>query len=1027
MSVAAVVTAVAVRLMLEPALGDRLPFITLFAAIVFIAWYGGRGPALLALVVGSVAVAFFVLQPRYSFAIGRFEYQVGLVLYGVVGFACIAMFESLRKAQRRAEERGERLRTTLASIGDGVISTDTEGRITDMNAVAESLTGWTLGEAKGQALDTVFRIVNEETRQPVQSPVTKALKQGVIVGLANHTVLIAKDGTERPIDDSAAPIRCKGGEIVGCVLVFRDVTERRRQETALRSQAEQLRDERERLRVTLASIGDAVITTDTEGRITFLNAVAESLTGWPQGEAAGKPLDAVFNIVNEETRKGVDNPAKRALREGVVVGLANHTDLIRKDGTERPIDDSAAPIRDGDGRVIGCVLIFRDITERRRAEQQVANEKARIESVMNNVIDGVITIDESGRAESFNRAAEELFGYTAAEVIAQNVNILMPEPFHGEHDGYLSNYLRTGEAKIIGIGREVEGRRKDGSTFPMDLAVSEFWLNQRRYFTGIVRDITERKLAEATLRRQAALLHAVNDNTSELIFMKDRAGRLTYANAATLRVIGMTAEQALGSLDRENFQVPAEHDAISANDRSVAEKGRSLTTEETYTSADGRRRVFLSTKSPLRDDGGQIVGVVGVSLDITDRKQMEREREERAAELALALGKRTEEARRAENAERLLRETDRRKDEFLATLAHELRNPLAPLLNALELLRLANDDKEAVEESRSLMERQVQQLIRLVDDLLDVSRITKGKLQLHKNRVELAGVLKVAIETVRPLIEASLHELTVTLPPQPIHVLADPTRLAQVFVNLLNNAAKYTDKAGHIWLTVQRKGPEVAVSVRDTGIGIPSEHLPHIFRMFSQVESALDRSQGGLGIGLSLVKGLVELHGGTIEARSGGPRMGSEFTVQLPIVDAVDVAPRETIAEEEHVGSDRTCRILVVDDLRDSADSMAKVLRTKGHDIRTAYDGLEAVQTGAAFQPHVVLLDIGLPKMNGYDVARRIRNEPWGGNVALVAMTGWGQEEDKRRSLDAGFDHHLTKPVDAAALERLLAVIVSQH
>jgi PAS domain S-box-containing protein len=1243
---------------------------------------------------------------------------IGIVLLCVVSYLNHRNLVARQNAADFIAEHRERLRTTLASIGDAVISTDTDVRVTNMNAVAESLTGWKVEEAIGQPLDTVFRIVNEETRQPVDDPATKAMKEGVIVGLANQTVLIAKDGAELPIDDSAAPIRCSLGKVVGCVLVFRDVTVRRRAERVSRSLAaiiessddaiigkdidgvitswngaaerlfgysaaeaigkpigilapadrldetpailaclkrgeriehfdtvrrakdgrlvpisltvspikdqegrivgaskiardiserlraeESLREERARLRATLNGIGDAVIVTDAQGRVTMMNPVAEALTGWAE-EAIGRTLGEVFHIINEQSRQPAESPVDRVIREGTIVGLANHTLLIAKNGTMVPIDDSAAPVRDSQGQIIACVLVFRDITVRRETARQLADEKARAQSIVNHAIDGIIAMDDRGTVEAVNPAAEKLFGYQAAEVIGQNVKMLMPEPYHSEHDRYIANYLRTEQAKIIGIGREVEGRRKDGGTFPMDLAVSEFWLNNQRYFTGIVRDISVRKETEATikaliaqqaadfeslmrlqelstrmigagdfsrlleeilnaaigitnadmgniqlveagalkivaqrgfdarfrdffsavhdgrsacgaamqdgrrvivedvltspifagtsaleimlagnvravqstplvsrsgrvlgvfsthfrkpqrqnerelhmldllariaadliehmqtedkLRRQAALIQTVNDNTSELIFMKDREGRLTYVNAATLRAIGVTAEQALGSVDRENFTHPEEHDAIAANDRQVAQTGQSLTTEEVYTCADGRQRVFLSTKSPVRDEQNEIVGVIGVSLDITERKELEREREQQAAELALALVRRTEEARRAEKAEQLLREADRRKNEFLATLAHELRNPLAPLRNALELIRRSHDDNTVVEQSRSIMERQVSQMVRLVDDLLDISRITQGKLQLRKERVELVDVLNSAVETAHPLIESSGHSLTLSLPSQPVHVSADATRLAQVFANLLNNAAKYTEKGGQIWLTAGQRDGEAVVSVRDSGIGIPADHLPHIFTIFSQVGSALERSQGGLGVGLSLVKGLVELHRGTVEARSDGPGMGSEFTVQLPTVSAPAVESRKPGSDGEKVDGVPKCRILIVDDLRDAADSLAKILRMMGHDIRTAYDGLEAVQTAAAFRPNVVLLDIGLPKINGYEAARQIRNELSGSNVALVALTGWGQEDDKRRSAEAGFNHHLTKPVDTTALQNLLARITAQ-
>jgi CheY-like chemotaxis protein len=398
---------------------------------------------------------------------------------------------------------------------------------------------------------------------------------------------------------------------------------------------------------------------------------------------------------------------------------------------------------------------------------------------------------------------------------------------------------------------------------------------------------------------------------------------------------------------------------------------------------------------PLRGPDGSVRGCVGAFADVTALKE----------------------------AEEALQEADRRKDEFLAVLAHELRNPLAPIRNSVELLRRADGNPDLIGQSSRIMERQVAQMVRLVDDLLDISRITRGKIQLRKERVELSAAVQSAVEECRPLIGAQSHELTVTLPPEAIHLDADATRLAQVISNLLNNAVRYTEKGGHIWLTAERQGNEAVVSVRDTGIGISAEHLPRLFEMFSQAAPALERSQGGLGIGLALVRGLVELHGGTVEARSGGTGMGSEFIVRLPVVDVSVRHEPQDPAEDHGVANGCKRRILAVDDNRDAADSLAVLLRMMGHEARTAYDGLEAVQAAATFQPEVVLLDIGLPKMNGYEAARHIRQQPWGKGMALVALTGWGQEQDKRRALAAGFDHHLTKPVEAVALEEPLALI----
>jgi signal transduction histidine kinase len=378
-------------------------------------------------------------------------------------------------------------------------------------------------------------------------------------------------------------------------------------------------------------------------------------------------------------------------------------------------------------------------------------------------------------------------------------------------------------------------------------------------------------------------------------------------------------------------------------------------------------------------------------------------------------------ARRSiEYKQRQLEQADRRKDEFLATLAHELRNPLAPMRIAVELLQSADDQPELRSQARDMMERQLGVMVRLIDDLLDVGRITHGKLQLHMERVELALVARTALETARPHIEAQSQELTVMLPSQSVFLECDPMRLAQVLMNLLTNAAKYTEKGGHIWLTAELQGNEVVVSVRDTGVGIAAGHLPLLFKMFSQVTPALERSQGGLGIGLALVRAIVELHGGSVEASSAGPGLGSEFIVRLPIAAAPVEMFVETSNHNEEGQSSRQRRILVADDNRDATDGMAMMLRMKGHHTRTAYDGLEAVQLAASFRPDLLLLDIGMPKMNGYEVARHIRQQPWGKNMVLIALTGWGQEKDKRRALEAGFDHHQTKPVVPATLEKLL-------
>jgi signal transduction histidine kinase len=417
---------------------------------------------------------------------------------------------------------------------------------------------------------------------------------------------------------------------------------------------------------------------------------------------------------------------------------------------------------------------------------------------------------------------------------------------------------------------------------------------------------------------------------------------------------------------------------------------------------------------------GRLLGVLGMFARRTLPDEVTADLEPLANMIALYLDRRRVEEDLRQVAAKLS-EADRRKNEFLATLAHELRNPLAPIRNGLQLMHLADDDPQIIKESLPLLERQVKHMVRLIDDLMDVSRITLGKLELRKERVELASVIRNAVETSRPLIEESGHELAVTHSSMPLDVDGDITRLAQVFSNLLNNAAKHTEQGGEIALIVERHGNEAVVSVRDNGVGIPTEMLAHVFDPFTQVDRSLERSQGGLGIGLTLVKRLVEMHGGSIEARSGSHRMGSEFVVRLPIM--------LVMASETALGDSRTSpamqsagrRILVVDDNRDSARTLARLLEIIGHEARMAHDGGEAVATAEAYHPEVILLDIGLPVMNGYEVAKTIRRHSWGTDIVIVALTGWGQAEDRKRSKEVGIDRHLVKPVEPQALIDLLS------
>jgi signal transduction histidine kinase len=438
-----------------------------------------------------------------------------------------------------------------------------------------------------------------------------------------------------------------------------------------------------------------------------------------------------------------------------------------------------------------------------------------------------------------------------------------------------------------------------------------------------------------------------------------------------------------------------------------------------------RSKVAVFAEMHLRTRESELANRALIA-EIAERRRVEHELRELNNTLELRVAERTVALRKSEE---VLKDADQRKDEFLATLAHELRNPLAPVRNSLELMKRANGNTALIDQVRSTMERQISHMVRLIDDLLDVSRITRNRLELKLEQVELANVLHDAVEACRPHCERAGHALTIVLPPEPIYLRADPTRLVQIFGNLLTNACKYTKPGGHIWLTAARQGNEVIVSVKDTGIGIPPVMLPKVFDLFTQIDNSLERSAGGLGIGLSLAKRLTEMHEGNVTAHSEGQDQGSEFIVRLPISSGVSSseassavamsAPPQPAADKSRSAGAR--RILVVDDTRDSADSLAMLLKITGHETQTAHNGLEAIEKAESYRPNVILLDIGMPKMNGYDACRAIRGQPWGQDIKMIALTGWGQEEDRRKSKDAGFDGHLVKPVDISALLALLA------
>ena len=978
--------ALLIRLPLSPVFGG--PYTTLFAGVALAAWLTRWKATIVAAMVAFIAANRVYVTDPLSLRLADF---IDLGVYAISAATIIFLVEHLQRSRERVQQyAGERaaaldaerrqkdlLRVTLASIGDAVITTDGNGRVTGLNAMAEQLTGWSESEAIGQPLETIFRAVNEQTRQPIDSPVARALRDGVVTGLANHSVLISKSGDERPIDDSAAPIRSGSGHVLGCVLIFRDVSERRDTEREILAN-------REKLRITLASIGDGVIVTDADGRVRSLNQEAERLTGWQSEDAAGLPLSDVFSIVNEVSGKRVENPVDRVLREGMVVGLANHTLLISKDGTRTPIDDSAAPIREDNGPLLGVVLVFRDVARQREFERT----QAHLAAIVQYSGDAIVTKDLNGIVQTWNQSAQELFGYTPEEIIGKSITVLLPpERIHEEAE--ILARLRQGQPS-----ERLETVRvaKDGRRIFVSLSISPLRDRDGNIIgaSKVVHDITDRKIAEDALRESEQRFRTLADAAPVLIWISGTDKRFTWFNKQWLDFVGRPMEQEIGNGWADNVY-PDDLNHCLETYTTKFDAREPFTMMYRLKRHDGEYRWVLDTGAPRIGSNNDFAGYIGSCIDITERRQ----------------------------AEESLREADRRKDEFLAVLSHELRNPLAPIAMAVAVMQRKPAADQQEQELRNIIQRQTAQLGRLLDDLLDVNRIRSGKVVLRKERVPLDTAVSRAVEAVKPQIDTRHQKLVVNLPREPVHVNADMARITQVIANLLSNACKYTPAAGNITLTVIPHGDNAILSVRDSGIGISPDQIPRIFDMFAQVSPALERTESGLGVGLALTRTLVELHGGTIEVRSEGPGKGSEFIVQLPADRSAASAETKAAVLPPERAPSTPRKILVADDNIDSAQMLARALRELGHDVRVAHDGIATIEEAKKFAADVAILDIGMPRMNGYDVSKTLRKR-FGPGITLIALTGWGQEADKHRAAEASFDHHLTKPVDLRAVEHLL-------
>ncbi len=1093
-------------------------------------------------------------------------------------------------ARRRAVERElwdqrESLRVTLASIGDGVIVTDPEGYVTFLNAVAETLTGWTQLEAEGRFVEEVFHIVNEQTRQKTENPAVRALREGRIVGLANHTVLIARDGVERIIDDSAAPICEQDGDVLGVVLVFRDVTETRSLESA-----------RSRLAALVESSEDAIIAKTFDGVVTGWNRGAERLFGYEAQETLGRPL---YETIVPPERKDELLQVLDRVRQGERV---DHFETLRvaKDGRRIPVSLRISPIYNAASVAIGASAIERDITQQKQADRlravrlavtQILAEERDVEQATLRMLQAVgltlgwdvgcfwhvdprdqvlrcagVWTDPSNPRTEFVEATHN-FTFKPGDslpgrVWSRNQPVWSPDATRDPQ------FLRGAQARACGLH----------GAFGFPLTVSGEFVGVLEFFRSEIQEpddvllelmgtlaaqfghFIERRRAEQETQNVQRLLRNVLDNTPAVIYVKDDKGRFLLANQRLADLVGRPMADIVGRGNEEVLGDDEHVRQIAEHDRLVLCGTEARAFEERLRRPDGLH-VYHSIKAPAENIGYAEKVLIGITTDISEQKHTEAKLRfladasaslavlvdykstlQRVARLAvphfadwcavdmvapdnsveqlavahvdpakvelakelseryprrpdaahgvaqvlrtgkpdlmteitddmLQVGARdavqldllrrlglkslicvplvarnrvlgvitfvsAESGRRytaddlamaedlahratiaIENARlyQEVREADRRKDEFLAMLAHELRNPLAPIRTGLDVLALEGaGDRETIQ----LMQEQVEHLVRLVDDLLDVSRIIRGRVELRCEPVETATLIRRAVEAVRPMVAQHEQELVVRIPDRPLWLNADPVRLVQVIGNLLNNASKYTDRGGRIEISATARGDEVELCVSDNGIGIEPDLLHKVFDPFTQASRSLDRSQGGLGIGLTLVRSLVEMHGGSVSAHSEGVGHGSQFVVRLPTISA----PQETAPGRGKHNAARQRRILVVDDNVGAAQMLAVLLSTLGaHEVKIVHDGPAALAQVETFRPEIVLLDIGLPGMDGYQVGWTIRRSPQFDSMLLVALTGYGQEEDRRRSQEAGFDEHLVKPPSLKHIEAILS------
>lgn len=855
------------------------------------------------------------------------------------------------------------------------------------------------------------------------------------------------------------PLKDDDGQVREVVLIHQDITARHRAEEALQQAHRELETRVEQrtaelvranefMKALLENVQTGIVACDADGGLNLFNTVTREMHGIPEEAIASEHWGKRYDLYRPDGKTPLTKeeiPLYRALLGERVQDVEM---VVAPQGSPpRTVSASGQAFYDAQGVKLGAVVSMHDITARTQAEaalrkaheelerrvaerteqlslaNQALHEAARskdellstlrqavlaqeeladmlreqagsLAAILSATVDNIYLIDGEGRYRYVSDGGATVLGLRPADMTGKTWHELgLPANVMENFDAHRAWVLQAGAPKRA----EITYCTASGQQLHYEYTIAPVRSDEGKVVAVVVvsRDDTERKQAEEALANSEARFRLLSEVMPQLVWSSHPDGLIDYCNQRWLDYTGLDADEFKG----DGWSVilhPDDRSATLAAWKRSTETGEEFNVEQRLRSHSGEYRWFLTRALPLRNEAREVVKWFGTCTDIEAQKR----------------------------ANDSLRDADRRKDEFLATLAHELRNPLAPIRNSLQILKMPRIDAATAQQTREMMERQVHHLVRLVDDLLDVSRVMRGKIELRNEPVELATVVARAVETAHALIESQGHQLVIDMADESLLLNADPVRLTQVIGNLLTNAAKYTEAGGYIWLTARRIGDEAVLRVRDSGIGIAPEMLPHVFELFMQVDHAASRSQGGLGIGLTLVKNLVEMHEGAVEAHSLGLGQGCEFVVRLPLA-VHDLAKKawEQIQRESGTPATQSLsghRLLVIDDNQDAANSLAMLLRMKGHQVQVAYDGATALSLAQAYSPHMVFLDIGMPGMDGYEVAQRMRQIDSLKDLVLVALTGWGQPEDRRRTAEAGFDHHLVKPLEPDVLESLL-------